>query len=46
MRRSEILPMMFKFEISRKFESSHFGRLDFFKRGEMRASLNFDGNVA
>ena len=37
---------MFKFEIGRKFESSDFGRPGFFRRGEMSASLNFDGKVA
>ena len=38
--------MVFKFEIGRKFESSDFGRPGFFRRGEMSASLNFDGKVA
>ena len=37
---------MFKFEMGRKFESSDFGRPGFFRRGEMSASLNFDGKVA
>mgnify|MGYP006364213415 CR=1 FL=1 len=32
--------------MGRKFESSDFGRPGFFKRGEMSASLNFDGKVA
>ena len=38
--------MVFKFEIDRKFESSDFGRPGFFRRGEMSASSNFDGNAA
>ena len=45
-RRAKILPMVFKFEIGRKFESSDFGKPGFFRSGEMSASLNFDGNVA
>ena len=32
--------------MGRKFESSDFGRPGFFRRGEMSASLNFDGKVA
>ena len=36
---------MFKFEIGRKFESSDFCRLGFFRRDEMSASLNFDEKV-
>ena len=40
------LLMVFKFEIDRKFESSDIGKPGFFRRGEMRASLNFDGNAA
>ena len=45
-RRSRILPIVFKFEMGWKFESSDFGRPDFFRRGEMSASLNFDEKVA
>ena len=41
-----ILPILFKFEIGRKFESLDFGRPSFLRRGEMSASLNFDGKVA
>ena len=37
---------MFKFEIGRKFENSEFDRPGFFRRGEISASLNFDGKVA
>ena len=32
--------------MGQKFESSDFGRPGFFRRGEMSASLNFDGKVA
>ena len=32
--------------MGRKFESSDFGRPGFFRRGEMSASLNFDGKEA
>ena len=38
--------MVFKFEIGWNFESSVFGRPGFFRKGEMSASLNFDGNAA
>ena len=41
-----ILPIVFKFEIGRKFESSDFGKPGFFRSGEMSASLNYDGKVA
>ena len=45
-RRSKMLQMVFKFEIGRKFESSEFGRRGIVRKGEMSASLNFDGKVA
>ena len=37
---------MFKLEIGLKFEGSDLESLGFFRRGVMRACLNFDGKAA
>ena len=43
MRRSKILPIVFKFDIDREFESSDFGRPSFFPE---EAIANFEGKMA
>ena len=45
-RRSRILPMVFILNIGLKFARSDFGKPGFSSRGEIRASLNFEGKVA
>ena len=42
-RRSRILPMVFRLDIGLKFARSDFGKPGFFSRGEISASLNFEG---
>ena len=41
-----ILPMVFRLDIGLKFAISDFGKPGFFSRGEISASLNFEGKVA
>ena len=45
-KRSNILPIVFKLEIGLKFERSDLESPGFFRRGVMRACLNFDGKAA
>ena len=45
-KRSNILPIVFKLEIGLKFEGSDLESPGFFRRGVMRACLNFDGKAA
>ena len=35
------MPIVFKFEMGQQYESSDFGRLGFFRRGEMTAQPEF-----
>ena len=44
-KRSTILPIVFKLEIGLKFEGSDLESPGFFRRGEICASLNFDGKT-
>ena len=44
-RRSRMLPMVFRLDIGLKFARSDFGKPGFFSRGEISASLNFEGKV-
>ena len=45
-RRSRNLPMVFRLDIGLKFARSDFGKPGLFSRGEISASLNFEGKVA
>ena len=45
-KRSNILQKVFKLEIGLKFEGSDLESQGFFRRGVMRACLNFDGKAA
>ena len=45
-RRSRILPMVFRLDIGLKFANPILANQVFFSRGEISASLNFEGKVA